>query len=84
MYRTILSLLLCVVSCGIAAAEGNFDLTLRTRSKSEDGRLEIRHDTQQWDATKTAVIVCDITSNACSVELSSQAVGDASIPVGSM
>lgn len=60
MYRTFLSLMLGVASCGMVLAQGSFDLTLRTRSKSEDGRLVLSHDAQQWDARKTAVIVCDM------------------------
>ena len=56
--------LVCVLVLSTLAvplfAQQSFDLTLRTRGTDSEGRLAVHHQTQEWDAKKTAVIVCDM------------------------
>lgn len=47
-------------SCAGVAQESTFDVTLRTRGLDDQGRLAVTHERQEWDAKKTAVIVCDM------------------------
>ena len=42
------------------AQQSGFDVTLRSRSVDDKGRLAVSHEEQAWDAKKTAVIVCDM------------------------
>lgn len=44
----------------VAYGQDVFDVTLRTRSVDEEGRLSVQHRQQSWDAKETAVIVCDM------------------------
>ena len=64
MYRTSLRMTLVLVlvgACTLARAEDKtVHVTLRDRALSDEGNLSVRHRSQEWDARKTAVIVCDM------------------------
>ena len=63
MYRIFSTLLVCSVLCHVSQSQEpkqEFDVTLRSRSTDDDGRLAVLHKQQTWDPKETAVIVCDM------------------------
>ena len=61
MFRFYQSVLISFLLSGIAFAQSDgFNVTLRSRSTDEEGRLAVHHEQQQWAAKETAVIVCDM------------------------
>ncbi len=64
MYRTSLRMTLVLFLVGVCtwarAEDKTVHVTLRDRALSDEGKLSVRHRSQEWDARKTAVIVCDM------------------------
>ena len=49
-----------ILSLSAIHATESFKVKLRDRIKSEGGSIEIRERVENWDASETAVIVCDM------------------------